>query len=482
MNKKIAIFIAIVAVAIVFIGINILNSRRAEQASGIPRNATPVNWAYPEAQTVISTVSARGSVELRDKVVVFPETQAQILTVHVKVGDEVEAGDVLITYDSAILEVYENQLAEAQLALRTAQLGLEAARIAPTNMEILSAENQIEQARSNISSIEAALAQNELQITQLTENIITARNSFADTQTLFESGVVARVELDNAAEAVRRLEDQLAILLAQRDTTELGLQPAREAERLAVAGLDELLQRNSNPQAVNQLRVQQIAIERAQLSIEQIEKSIEDFVSEEIAGVSGTVINLFVTEGEISVMGRPMLEIADISSENIVIVVHVPEYDAGNISVGQEVEISGRAIGNDVYDGVIERIHPIATQRMSGTNVETVITVEITVDGETRLRAGNTVDADIVTKISEDTLVVPLMSTLSESGGVNYVYLVTDDSTLERRDITLGEFSNMFIEVFGLEETSRVVSNPAMSLHDGMLVRPIQPLNAEASE
>jgi hypothetical protein len=112
-----------------------------------------------------------------------------------------------------------------------------------------------------------------------------------------------------------------------------------------------------------------------------------------------------------------------------------------------------------------------------GNTVETVVTVEIAISETSRLRAGNTVDADIVTNINEDTLVVPLMSTVSAGAGEVFVYVVTNESTLERRDITLGEFSAMYIEALGIRETDRVVSNPTPAMHDGMVVRPIQPIN-----
>jgi multidrug efflux pump subunit AcrA (membrane-fusion protein) len=111
-----------------------------------------------------------------------------------------------------------------------------------------------------------------------------------------------------------------------------------------------------------------------------------------------------------------------------------------------------------------------------GTSVETVVTVEIAIAETSRLRAGNTVDADIVTNISEDTLVVPLMSTISAGGGETYVYIVTDDFTLERRDITLGEFSAMYIEAIGITETCRVVNNPTPAMREGMNIRPVPPL------
>ena len=472
--KKIVIGLILLVLAGGFVAFAVLNNRQpAEEAGGIARNALPVQWAYPEMQTIVSQVNARGTVELVDRHIVFPETQARITTVHVNVGDIVEVGDLLITYDDSVLDTLHDNLAQANLALRQAQLGLQAAQIAPTSAELLAAETQVEQARANIASTEAQLTQIDLQIGQIEENIQTALVTQADVQSLFDSGVASRVELDNASDAVRRLEDQLAITSSQRDAAALGLPLAEESVRLATAQQEALRNRNNQPGAVNQAQIQQVNIDQARLNIDQIQRSINEFEKEERATVAGTVLSVLVTEGEFSALGRPLVEIADTSSDNLVVVVHVPENDAGNVTLGQEVEISGGALGNRTYTGNITLVHPIAAPRQIGNSVETVITVEITPESGTHLQAGITVDADIVTNVLEDTLVVPLMSTLSAGGGVNFVFVIDEENTLQRRDIILGEFSNMYIEAIGVQENDMVVSSPTHVMYEGMQVRPL---------
>ena len=476
-KKKIIIILLIMVVVGGFIAFNVFNANRAEAASGIARTALPVHWEYPSVQTIVSRVNARGAVELVDKTIVFPETLAQIVTVHVSVGDEVQVGDLLITYDDSVLDTLHDNLAEAKLALQAAELGLAATRIAPSNTELLAAENQVAQARTNIANIQAQLDQIDLQISQIQENIQQAQSTQTDVQMLFNSGVATRLELDNANDAVRRLEDQLAITESQRDAAALGLPLARESERLAIAQFGTVRDSNNQPAAINQAQLQQVSIEQARLRISQIQRNIEDFKQEERATTTGTVLNVFVNEGEFSAVGRPLMEIADTSSNNLVVVVHVPENDAGNVALGQEVQISGGALGSHIYEGYIQLIHPIAAPRQIGTTVETVLTVEIAVRETSRLRAGNTVDADIITQVNVDTLVVPLMSTLSAGGGVNFVYVIGDEYLLERREITLGGFSEMYIEAIGISENDRVVNTPTPQMYDGMQVRPIPAIN-----
>jgi len=471
--KKAIIFLIIIAAVGSFIAYNMINANRLEAASGVSRNALPVNWTYPHRQTIVSQVSARGTVELVDRHLIFPETSAQVVNVHVSVGDVVNIGDLLVTYDDGVLDSLNDSLAQARLALRQAELGLAAARIGPAETELLSADNQIEQARSNINSINNQLDQIDLQISQIQTQIRTAKDNANRIQGLFDNGVATRLELDNSFNAVRQLEDQLAITQGQRDATAAGLPLAQEGERLALAQRTAIQNRNVQPGAQNQAAIQQVTIEQARLNIAQIERNISEFEQHERATVGGTVLSVLVSEGEFSAMGRPLMEIADVSSDNLVVIVYVPENDAGNIALNQEVEISGGALGTHTYPGRISLIHPIAAPRQIGNAVETVLTVEISVENTNRLTAGINVDADITTGINENTLVVPLMATLSAGGGVNFVYVIDEDSTLRRRDIVLGEFSNMYIEAFGIEDRDRVVSNPTHSMYDGMQVRPL---------
>jgi hypothetical protein len=83
------------------------------------------------------------------------------------------------------------------------------------------------------------------------------------------------------------------------------------------------------------------------------------------------------------------------------------------------------------------------------------------------------VDTDIITSITEDTLVVPLMATISEGSGVNFVYVIDENGLLERRDIILGGFSNMYIEAIGINAGDMVVVSPTPMMYPGMQVRPI---------
>lgn len=477
-GKKVIIFICILAVAGGLIGFGVYNASRQQQATGIPKNAIPVQLENPHRETVISKVSAKGTVELIDTTAVYPATQARIETLHVKAGDTVAEGDLLLTYDIKTLDSYRDQLAEAELALRSAQLALESSLIPASRTEVLQARTQINQAKKTHEDIIMQAAQFDISIAQLNSNIETAQKKYKDTQTLQVMGVATQTETDAARDALKSLQSQLETTQSQKDALLAGLPIASENIQLAQSQYNALVDRQDDPKAVNQREAQEIAIEQAELRISQIQKNIDEFESEERAPVSGSILNVYAAEGDIGTSGRVLMEIAETSLSNLIIRINVPESDAKNIEVGQRAEIKGSALGTQIYDGHIQKIYPLAEKKQIGNSQETVLTVEITPDGsDIKLRAGYSIDTNIITGVAEDTVVVPLMSTLSDADGSYFVYIMREDYSVEKRPITLGEYAGIYVQAGGVTEDDRIILNPSGQINEGVFVKPIAGIN-----
>jgi multidrug efflux pump subunit AcrA (membrane-fusion protein) len=472
-GKKFIIIAGILLAAGVLVGLGIYNASRQEDSSGIPRNATPVQFEYAHRQTIVSRVSAKGVVELLDRTTLYPGTQARIDHIHVRAGDEVREGDLLITYDPKTLETYMDQLAEAELGLRSAELALAGAQIPPARLELLQAETQIKQAEKAITDIEAQARQIELNITQLNVNLESAEKRAADTHALFVLGVATQMEADNARDAVTSLQSQLDATSLQLETARNGLPMAEENVRLARATYNNIANRLNDERTRNQIQTLEINIEQMHLRIGMIQKNIDEFKHAEYSPVTGTVLLVYAAQGDMAMNGRPLFDLADTSNENLVIRINVPEGDAKNIDIGQYAEIKGAAFGAQSFDGYVSRIHPLAERKPVGNSMETVLTVEITpADDTIRLRAGYSIDTVITTGIQENALVVPLMSTLSDPEGGHFVYIMAEDFTVVRRNIVLGEYSGLYVQAGGISETERIILNPSQQIREGMLVRP----------
>ncbi|MDR1665163.1 MAG: efflux RND transporter periplasmic adaptor subunit [Clostridiales bacterium] len=472
-GKKALIFILIIAAIGGLIFYGVYNARQVEADSGIPRDAVPVQTEYPHKETITSTISAKGTVELIDRTAVFPSTQARIETVHVKESDEVTAGDLIVTYDAESLEALREELADARLALRSSELALESAKTPPGETELLQSETQIKQSEKVIQDIEAEAKSIDVTIAQLNSNMETARKKLEDTTALQALGVSAQAEADSARDALKSLEDQLETTLMQKETALSGLPMAEENVRLARAQYDALKNRLNDPTSLNQIAAQEVSVEQARQRIAKIQEDIDDFKEAEYAPVSGTVLTLDASAGDMASSGRMLMEIADTTEDNLVIRINVPEGDAGSLAEGQTAEIEGAAFGREVYSGRVSRIYPLAEQKQLGNSLETVLTVEIEPNTEMRLRAGYSIEATIVTHVAEDATVVSLMSTLTETDGTYFVYLMKDDYSVEKRPVTLGEYAGVYVQVDGVAETDRVILNPPAALREGAYVKPL---------
>jgi multidrug resistance efflux pump len=419
-------------------------------------------------------VSAKGGVELVDRVTVYPSTQATIDQIHVRTGDEINEGDLIVTYDPKTLEAYTDQLSEALLALQSAELALAGAKLPPTRTELLQAEAQIRTAQKVITDIEAQAKQVELSIEQLEASLTNAEKRVADTQTLFVMGVATQMELDTAKDAVTGLNSQLDGIHLQMDALLGGIPIAEENVKLAQAQYNTLANRLNDPRTQNQIETLEINVQQMNLRIGMIQKNIDEFKHAEYAPASGTVLMLYAVEGDMAMTGRPLLDMADTSLDNLVIRINVPENDARNIQMGQPAEIKGPALGAQAFDGHVSRIYPLAERKPVGNALETVLTIEIMPDDrDIRLRAGYSIDTVITTGVQENALVVPLMSTLSDPDEGHFVFVMQDDFTIARHFITLGEYSGLYVQAHGITEAERIILNPTNQIREGVSVRPM---------
>jgi HlyD family secretion protein len=220
-------------------------------------------------------------------------------------------------------------------------------------------------------------------------------------------------------------------------------------------------------------QAREISVEQARLRIKQIKKSIDDFIIYEYAPASGTVLTLLAAEGDIGSPGRMMMEIADLSLDNIVITVNIPENDAKDIAVGQQAQIKGAALGTESYNGTVIRILPLAERKQVNNSLETVLTVEIKPDGEIPLRPGYSIDASVTTGVLDNVPVVPLMSMLSDTDGVYFVYVMNADYSVSKKPFTPGEYAGLYVQASGIGDGDRLILNPSAQVKEGVFVKPL---------
>lgn len=148
-------------------------SRDAASSGAAAAPAVPVQVAVAMQQDVPRRIEAIGTVQALRTVSVKSQVDGIIAQVHFKEGDELKAGDLLVTLDR---RPFENAVLQARAALASAraqdaQAGADAARYAHLDQQsAISKEayaqylTRAESAKADVQAKEAALANSELQL------------------------------------------------------------------------------------------------------------------------------------------------------------------------------------------------------------------------------------------------------------------------------------------------------------------------------
>ncbi|MDR1541653.1 MAG: efflux RND transporter periplasmic adaptor subunit [Clostridiales bacterium] len=471
--KSIIIAVLILMTSAGFIFASHASAQSAKRDAGIREDAVPAELEAAHRENIISKVSAKGTVEFAQKTGIFPRSQAKVKKIHVRADDYVYPGDVLVTYDDSHLLELEDQLGEASLMLKVARTNLEGAQLPLSETEKIQMDAAVVQAQSALNEMQAQIEPLDIAIESLNRKRVAALSLYEQLRTAYISGLVEKKDADVANDALKEIDSQLQTASSQKNAALLSIPAAEENLRLAIKQRDAALNINSDPRLVNQVNGLKIAVEQAELRQRQIRKQIDDFIPEEISTIEGSVISVNVAEGETAAFGRVLMEIADTSPENMKVVVNVPEADAKDMSLGQEALIKGSALGSSVYKAQVSQISSVALKKQIGSSYETVLTVELTPqEPDEKLKAGFSIESEITTEISEGAVVVPLMSTVSEKDGNQYVYVLRPDYTAEKREVSLGGYSGIYVEAFGVADGELVVVNPSSLIMDGASINP----------
>ena len=152
---------------------------------------------------------------------------------------------------------------------------------------------------------------------------------------------------------------------------------------------------------------QQLSLQQAQLDLQSKRSELENLLV--YAPIDGTIIEQNVREGDLirpstssSSSSEPAAVIVNYSKMQVVL--PVDELDINNITVGMPVNITAEAVPDKVFKGQVEKI---AEQGTSQNNVST-FDVTITTDKVDELKAGMTVDVEMIIANKQDVLMLPI--------------------------------------------------------------------------
>lgn len=363
-----------------------------------------------------SFVTASGEIVATRYANLGSSTMGRVVSLTVREGDRVKAGQVLARIDPV-----------------QAESGVSAAAAA---VQALQAE-----ASGTADSIAAAQADIDAAVARQTQ----ADQTLARTKELVAAGLTSRSELDTATAAANTAAAQV------------------HAARATLARLTQA--RSASAQRVAQGRAELSRV-RDQLAKTAI-----------TAPIDGVVTRLSVEEGEMVVMGvqnqpgTTLMTISDLSEVNAE--VKVAEADVLRLGLANTASVTLDALPGRTFSGQVAEIGASALPQTNAQAAarEFKVTVRLTGDVAT-LRPGLTCDAEILVAERKNVLAVPLQAVVQRDGKSG-VFLVRDGRTVFT-PVTTGLIGGLTIEVSDLEEGATLVSGPFQTLRDlttGTVVR-----------
>lgn len=195
-----------------------------------------------------------------------------------------------------------------------------------------------------------------------------------------------------------------------------------------------------------------MSIEKQSLSLQQAKLDLESKLKQRenlfiYSPIDGTIIEQNVREGDLirpstsSSSSEPAVVIVNYSKMKIVL--PIDELDINKVEIGIPVKITAEAVPDKIFQGKVEKI---AEQGQSQNNVAT-FDVTITTDKVEELKAGMTVDVELVADSKQDVLMLPITA-IQYQNGKSYVIPIRGENFKKQNELNNNRTaSNSMIEV-----------------------------------
>lgn len=305
-------------------------------AVGCSKKEEKANMDQVEAPKEREMVEAFGIIKAENIKNVMVDFSASVEAVHVQEGQQVKAGDVLITLN---MKDYEAALKDKAYKLSIVQL------------EKNKLQNDLLGDEQNDPNIKKAV--NGLKLAE--DLYIQAKKDLASQEALLKAGAISQSEFDNFKKTVdTRYKEQED---ARYDLENIQKNKKKE--------LDDLKIKNEEiASAAFELQAMQEKSNRGYMQGNTIVADV----------TNGVVYDIGYQAGDLIDESKKLLSLLDLNT--MMVEAEVPEEFIKDVNVGAEVEIIPAANKEKVYKGKVNRIARIAVQK----NGETIIPVEISIE------------------------------------------------------------------------------------------------------
>lgn len=387
---------------------------------------------------------------------------AKVEDIRVEVGQIVRKGDILLTYDTSELgDNLAKVKIQAQSERAAGNESYEAANKAAgqaseAKKKIKELEKEIKEIKKKIASLTKIIEEYEEKQAagSVTEGTSESETGDSGAETQPEQGSSGT---DKSAEKAYKK----AVADLQKQNEKLAGKQAELAEQQSIlaANEDVTVSESTKAQISANNQLSDMNIDDAQKSLNAAEAGI-------VASGDGIVESIEIIKGAYASETQTLLTI--IHSDSVGVEFSISKDDLDSISIGQKARV---VVAGNEYQGTVDYISRVA---VNDTLLGNVSEGGGTIKGRIRLSnpddgiyIGVTAKVYIFVGESNETLAVPYEALNTDIDG-DFVLVVNKENIIERRDVTLGLYSDDCYEITsGLEEGDRVIRNVTSDMKPG---------------
>lgn len=460
-KKTIIIIIVIMAVLLLMIAIGKVISSVSKGMQAAMENMASQNEDVYQVikQDVEQEITTSGTVIGISKDAYTSPVTAKVEDIKVEVGQIVSKGDVLLTYDASELgDNLTKVKIQAQSERAAGNESYEAANKAAG--KVSEAKKKIKTLKKEISDIKKKVASLTKKVEKYEEQMEAVKNTDAvkdngddSVDVTEETGGQGLSDADSKAykKAVSDLQKQNEKLAAKQE--ELAQQ-----ESIVAANEDVTVSDSAKAQINASNQLSDMNVDDAQESLDAAEAGIT-------AAADGIVESIDVVKGAYANETQTLMTI--INADSIGVEFSISKDDLGAITTGQKARV---VIAGNEYEGTIDYVSRVAVSdmTMTGNNTSGTIKGRILIDNpDDNIYIGVSAKAYIFVGKSEQALVIPYEALNTDIDG-DFVYVVNKENLIERKDITVGIYSDEYYEVIdGIDEGDKVITNVTKDMKPG---------------
>ncbi len=460
-KKTIIIIIVIMAVLLLLIAIGKTISSVSKGMQEALENMDSQNEDIFQVvkQDVEQEITTSGTVVGISKEAYTSPVTAKVEDIKVEVGQTVTKGDVLLTYDASELgDNLTKVKIQAQSERAAGNESYEAAnkaagKVSEAKKKIKTLKKEISQIKKKVAALTKKVEEYEekMEAAKNTEDVKDSGNDNADVTGEANGQGLSDADSKAYKKAVSDLQKQNEKLAAKQE--ELAQQ-----ESIVAANEDVAVSDSAKAQINASNQLSDMNVDEAQESLDAAEAGIT-------AAADGIVESIDVVKGAYANETQTLMTI--INADSIGVEFSISKDDLGSITTGQRARV---VIAGNEYEGTIDYISRVAVSdmTMTGNNTSGSVKGRILIDNpDDNIYIGVSAKAYIFVGKSEQALVIPYEALSTDIDG-DFVYVVNKENLIERKDITIGIYSDEYYEVIdGIDEGDRVITNVTKDMKPG---------------